>query len=171
MTPTSRPLLAAAALALGCGGDAARSPSCGLALIAGPTLIQQRLTDPRAVLVDAPRGLPQTLPARVAGRSEMGNVMVGYDGPQPVLQFDGVAFPTRPGYALLVVDDTSQRAMGVLIYDREGPETHPRLGTVHGPQGGTVPLYGVYVDWAGVSNPRCPLLGAPTPPPPPSGDG
>jgi hypothetical protein len=73
--------------------------------------------------------------------------------------YEGANFPTRPAYALLVVDDTSQRAVGVLVYDREGPPDHPRLGSVQGPQN-EVPLHGVIVDWASVSNPRCPLLGA-----------
>ena len=54
--------------------------------------------------------------------------------------------------------------MGVLLLDQEEPAGHPAIGTVIG--GSTVlNLYGVRVDWASVSNPRCPLFGgsAPTP--------
>ena len=71
--------------------------------------------------------------------------------------YRGAGFPSR-GYALLVVDDTSQRAMGVLIVDQEEPKRPPAIGTVIG--GSTaLNLYGVRVDWASVSNPRCPLFG------------
>ena len=155
-----------AVLALGviaCGGDRSGGPTCGMALTFGPTLVQQRLNNARAVLVDAPLGLPGTLPARVADRTDTARVLVGYEGGRLVMGFEGTAFPTRPGYALLVVDDTSQRAMGVLVFDRDVPRHFPRIGAVHGGQI-TVPLYGVLVDWRNVSNPRCPLLGPPVGP-------
>jgi hypothetical protein len=132
-----------------------------LALVAGPTLVQQQLLNARAVIVEAPRGLPARLPARIAGRSDTGAVLIGYDGGRLLMGYVGPHFPALPGYALLVVDDTSQRAMGVLIYDREGPQQHPQLGTVHGGGELELPLFGVTVDWPSVSNPRCPLLGAP----------
>ena len=61
----------------------------------------------------------------------------------------------------IVVDiDSTQRAQGVLIYESQRPpKTYPQLGEVSGGDH-SVPLHGVRVDWAGVSNPRCPLLGA-----------
>ncbi|MGH7672723.1 MAG: hypothetical protein ACREMC_07475, partial [Gemmatimonadales bacterium] len=158
------PLLAV--LLAACAGDAARSPSCGLALIAGPTLIQQQLLNARALITAAPRGLPGALPAMVI-QQKQAEVLVGYDAEgRIVLGYQGPGFPTRGGYGLLVVDDTSQRAMGVLIFESEEPKQHPRLGTVTGGGGGgggggALHLYGVRVDWASVSNPRCPLLGTP----------
>lgn len=158
-----RSALGALALAvLACRGDAARGPTCGLALVVGPTLIQQQMLNLRARIVDAPLGVPERLPARVADRNDPGGVVAGYESGRLIMGFEGPGFPTRPGYGLLVVDDTSQRAMGVLIYDRDvPPPDYPRIGTV---QGGeiTIPLYGVLVEWASVSNPRCPLLGPPT---------
>ena len=172
---TTRPLAAAlAALALGggplaCGGDRSGGPTCGMALTFGPTFVQQHLNNPRAVIVDAPVGLPTTLPARVADRTDTARVLVGYEGTRLIMGFEGGWFPQRPGYALLVVDDTSQRAMGVLIIDRDVPrEDFPRLGSVQGGQI-AIPLYGVLVDWTKVSNPRCPLLGAPAPAAPTGG--
>ncbi|MGH7754304.1 MAG: hypothetical protein ACREN5_15975, partial [Gemmatimonadales bacterium] len=67
-------------------------------------------------------------------------------------------------FALLVVDDSSARVEGILVYDREPPSTSlPRLGTVtSGPV--TVPLYGVRLVYARVSNPRCPLFAQPAQP-------
>ena len=78
------------------------------------------------------------------------------------MEYAGSGFPARTGYGLLVVDDTSQRAMGVLVFESQEPKDYPRLGTVTGGST-TLNLYGVRVDWASVNNPRCPLLGAPPP--------
>jgi hypothetical protein len=154
-------LLVLAALAIGCAGDRRRSPACGLALVAAPTLILQRLTDLRAVLTDAPRGLPERLPARVVG-TRQGEVLVSYDEQRLVLGYQGAAFPSDTQYAfgLLIVDDTTQRAVGVLIYgSSEVPRPYPRLGTVTGDGTTVLGLYGLRLAWADVSNPRCPLLG------------
>ncbi len=104
------------------------SPTCGIAMLAGPGLITSQLSNARAVLTDPPRGVPDSLPAR--------------------------------GYGLLVVDDTSQRAMGVMVVDQEEPAGHPAIGTIIG--GSTaLNLYGVRVEWVSVNNPRCPLFGGP----------
>ena len=150
-------LLVAAACSRGSSG----SPTCGIALLAGPSLITSQLTNARAVLTDPPRGIPDSLPALVIQqKNDRGAVIVGRDAAGKVsMQFRGPAFPPR-GYGLLVVDDTSQRAMGVLILDQEEPAGHPAIGTIIG-GGTTLNLYGVRVDWASVNNPRCPLFGGP----------
>jgi len=148
-------------LATGCGRGSGGSPTCGIALLAGPGLITSQLSNARDVLTDPPRGIPDSLPALVIQKSnDRGAVIVGRDAEGKIsMQFRGPAFPAQ-GYGLLVVDDTSQRAMGVLILDQEEPKRHPAIGTVVG--GSTaLNLYGVLVDWASVSNPRCPLFGGP----------
>jgi hypothetical protein len=144
-----------------CGRGSGGSPTCGIALIAGPSLIMQQLANARAVLTDPPRGVPDSLPALVIQqKTGTGAVIVGRDAEGKVsMQFRGPGFPSR-GYGLLVVDDTSQRALGVLIVDQEEPQGHPAIGTVIG-SSTALNLYGVRVDWASVSNPRCPLFGAP----------
>ncbi|OLC04868.1 MAG: hypothetical protein AUH45_01920 [Gemmatimonadetes bacterium 13_1_40CM_69_22] len=158
-------------LAVCCTGDRSRSPTCGLALLVGPRLIQQQLSVLPYVLTDAPRGLSASLPALVAGMAQQGEVAVAYGGQRLILTYQGPNFPPFPTdsavYALLVVDDSTQRAQGVLIYESvRPPPTFPQLGTVKGGGGDkTIPLYGVRVDWPSVSNPRCPLLGAPAPAP------
>ena len=144
-----------------CGTGRSGSPVCGLAFIAGPTMIYQQLSDPRMIITEAPRGLPAGLPARVGGQSAQGTVLVAYDrAHQLTLGYQGTNFPAPgAGYALLVVDDTSQRVEGVMIYDSNDPKA-VQIGTVVGPAGSnTIPLYGVRVDWSGVNNPKCPLLG------------
>ncbi len=174
-TPLARAALAAlAALAApaACAGDRVHSPTCGLAQVAGPALIQQQMTIAPYVLTDPPRGLPGSLPARLIG-SPQGSVQVTYTKDALALAYDGPAFPPgaisdTTGYALLVVDDSTQRAQGVLIYEsRRPPPTYPQLGVLTD-AGHTIPLYGVRVDWPSVSNARCPLLGAaPAPAPGP----
>jgi len=136
------------------------SPTCGIALLAGPGLITSQLSNARAVLTDPPRGIPDSLPALVIQENDRGAVIVGRDAEGKIsMQFRGPAFPSR-GYGLLVVDDTSQRAMGVMILDQEEPLNHPAIGTIIG-GGTTLNLYGVRVDWVSVNNPRCPLFGGP----------
>lgn len=142
--------------ACGRGGG---SPTCGIAMIAGPSLIKEHLSNARAVITDAPRGLPDSLPAIVI-QQRPGAVIAGLDAEQRIsMQYRGPGFPPQ-GFGLLVVDDTSQRAMGVLIFEQQEPRQYPRIGTIIG--GSTVlNLFGVRVDWASVSNPRCPLFGPP----------
>jgi hypothetical protein len=153
-------------LLLSCGGDRSRSPTCGMAQLIGPSLIQDQLRRLPYVLTDAPRGLPGSLPARVAGTNQLSAVAITAAGRRLAMTYQGQNFPPFPTdttvYGLLVVDDSSQRAEGVLLYEgQRPPKTYPELGTVIG-DGRTIPLYGVRVDWASVSNLRCPLLGPPT---------
>jgi hypothetical protein len=156
------PVLALLSLPLlACGTGRSGSPICGLAFIAGPTVIYQQLADARMIVTEAPRGLPATLPALVGGQSRQSSVLVGYDqGHHLTLGYQGDNFPAPgAGYALLVVDDTSQRVQGVIIYESTDPKA-VQIGSVIGKDGAnTIPLYGVRVDWSGVSNPKCPLLG------------
>ena len=152
-------LLVLVAAAAACNRGSSGSPTCGIALLAGPSLITSQLSNARAVLTDPPRGLADSLPALVIQqKNERGAVLVGRDSEGRVsMQFRGSSFPQH-GYGLLVVDDTSQRAMGVLILDQEEPAGHPAIGTIVG--GATaLNLYGVRVDWLSVNNPRCPLFG------------
>ena len=155
-------IVIAALLGGACSGGGRGSPTCGIAALAGPALITSQLTNARAVVTDPPRGLPDSLPTLIVQPKSRatGVVIVSRDAAGRVtMLYRGAGFPSR-GYGLLVVDDTSQRAMGVMIVDQEEPVDHPAIGTVIG--GSTaLNLYGVRVDWASVSNPRCPLFGGP----------
>jgi len=140
-----------------------------MAQLIGPSLIQEQLKRLPYVLSAAPRGLPGFLPARVAATAQQSTVTVAYRAQRLAMAYQGADFPPSPSdssvYALLVVDDSTQRAQGVLLYEgRRPPQTYPQLGTVTGSDK-SIPLYGVRVDWASVSNPRCPLLGAAAAPP------
>jgi hypothetical protein len=173
-SPLSRYAPIAGALAVliaGCTADRARSPVCGMALLVGPSLIQQQLNNARALLTDAPRGMPASLPARVAGEADTARALVATDRDRLVLSFSGKNFPPvqtdssqrdSSVFALLVVDDSTDVVKGVLVYaGRRPPAEYPRLGTMVGDDQ-VVPLYGLRLDWTAVSNPRCPLLGEAT---------
>ena len=147
------------------GRDRTHSPTCGMAQLIGPSLIQDQLRLQPFILTEPPRGLPGSLPARVAGNAQQSTVAITYSGPRLAMAYQGPNFPPYPSdstvYALLVVDDSSQRAQGVLLYEGvRPPKSYPQLGTVSGGDK-TIPLYGVRVDWRGVSNAHCPLLGSP----------
>lgn len=147
-------------LAAACGrGGSSGSPTCGIAAIAGPGLIREHLMNARAVITDPPRGLPDSLPAIVISQKP-GAVIVGRDAEQRIsMQYRGPGFPSQ-GFGLLVVDDSTQRAMGVFIFEQQEPSQHPKIGSIIGGSA-VLSLYGVRVNWANVSNPRCPLFGAP----------
>jgi hypothetical protein len=162
-----------AVLLLACSADRSRSPVCGMALLVGPTLIQQQLNNARALLTDVPRGMPASLPARIAGEADTGRALVATDHDRLVLSFTGNGFPPvqtdsartdSSVFALLLVDDSTDVVQGVLVYaGRRPPKDYPRLGTMVG-NDQIVPLYGLRLAWSTVSNPRCPLLGpAPAP--------
>ena len=159
MMPRSAVLFIGLMVTGACARSSGGSPTCGIALIAGPSLITQQLANARAVITDPPRGLPDSLPALVVQqKTGEGAVLVGHDAEGRLsMQYRGPGFPPQ-GYAVLVVDDTSQRAMGVLVVNGTEPVNHPRIGTIIGGSN-ALNLYGVRVDWLSVSNPRCPLFG------------
>ncbi|HXI34612.1 MAG TPA: hypothetical protein VNH63_11060 [Gemmatimonadales bacterium] len=171
--PRHAAVLALAAFAA-CGGPRSGSPACGLALLAGPTLIVQRLGDARALLLDAPRGLPDRLPLRIVGHGDQSTMLVGYQQGQLVLRTDGDTLPAvftnkggndSTGYALLVADDSTNRVEGALVYESQRPPaSFPHLGSLTDGSR-TIPLFGVKVDWASMNNLACPLLGPPASPP------
>ena len=167
---TVTPLLSTL-LVVACSGDRSRSPTCGMARLIGPSLIQERLKRLPFALTEAPRGLPASLPVLVAGTALQSTVQVSYARGALTMEYQGAGFPTNAisdstVYALLVVDDSTQRTQGVLIYESQRPPPgYPTVGELTGGGGRSIPLYGVRVEWQGVSNPRCPLFGPPAPRP------
>lgn len=164
------PLLALCAFA--CAVDPHRSPVCGMALLVGPRLILEQLGNARALLTDAPRGLPATLPARLVGGPDSPFVRVSTERDRVVLELQDGKLPIADPvdstgrdstvFGVLLVDDSTATVRGVLIFDRpRPPRDYPVIGRlVDGNR--SVPFYGARLNWASVSNARCPLLGKPT---------
>ena len=167
------PLLALCALGpLACSVDPHRSPVCGMALLVGPRLILEQISTARSLLTDAPRGLPTTLPARVVGGSDSTFASVSSDRDQVVLEYQGGKLPVATYdsaggthdstvFGVLLVDDSTATVEGVLIFERpRPPKEYVQIGRLADGDR-SVPFYGLRVNWASVSNPRCPLLGKP----------
>jgi hypothetical protein len=167
------PLLALSALgALACSVDPHHSPVCGMALLVGPRLILEQIGTARTLLTEAPRGLPATLPARVVGGSDSTFVRVSSERDHVVLEYQGGKLPVvspvdstgrdSTVFGVLLVDDSTATVQGVLIFDRpRPPKEYPEIGRLADGER-SVPFYGARVNWASVSNARCPLLGKPT---------
>lgn len=165
------PLLALCALGpLACSVDPHRSPVCGMALLVGPRLILEQISTARSLLTDAPRGLPATLPARIVGGSDSTFVRVSSVGDRVELDYQGGKLPVvtvdstgrdSTVFGVLLVDDSTATVEGVLIFDRPRPPSeYPQIGRLADGER-SVPFYGARLNWASVSNPRCPLLGKP----------
>lgn len=154
-----------------CSVDPRRSPVCGMALLVGPRLILEQIGDAHALLTDAPRGLPATLPARIVGEPDTALVRVTSERNRVVLELQGVKLPIvttdsngrdSTVFGVLLVDDSTATVEGVLIFDRpRPPKDFPQIGRlVDGDR--SAPFYGARINWGSVSNARCPLLGKPT---------
>lgn len=158
---------------LACSVDPHRSPVCGMALLVGPRLILEQIGDAHALLTEAPRGLPATLPARVVGGSDSTFVRVSSERDHVVLDYQGGELPVvtvdstgrdSTVFGVLLVDDSTATVQGVLIFDRpRPPQDYPQIGRLADAER-SVPFYGARVNWASVSNARCPLLGKPVKP-------
>lgn len=158
---------------LACSVDPHRSPVCGMALLVGPRLILEQIGDAHALLTEAPRGLPATLPARVVGGSDSTFVRISSERDHVVLDYQGGKLPVvtvdstgrdSTVFGVLLVDDSTATVQGVLIFDRpRPPQDYPQIGRLADAER-SVPFYGARVNWASVSNARCPLLGKPVKP-------
>src|SRR2546430_17083125 len=104
MIPRSAALFIGLMTTGACARSSGGSPPCGIALIAGPSLIPQQLANARAIITDPPRGLPDSLPALVVQqKTGEGAVFGGVDpeGRRP-MQDRGPRVPPQ-GEAVLVV--------------------------------------------------------------------
>jgi hypothetical protein len=152
-------------LALACGGE--RNPEnsamCGFTAMAAGTMILDQFQVGSTVLSAAPTDLVGTVPARVVGRGTA-RALVARTDSGVTLGFEGEGFPPQPGFALVLVDDSTEVLRGVLIFETDGPADYPQIGTISSATS-TLPLYAMRVNWARVSDERCPLFATPAPAP------
>jgi hypothetical protein len=122
-------------------------------------MVLEQFATPGKILSQIPVGVQGVVPARVVGYGTARALAAsGPDG--IILGFEGEGFPSVPGFALALVEDSLDTFMGVLIYDLEPPQSLPQLGTVSSATT-TVPLFGLRVMWSAVSSERCPMFAAP----------
>ncbi len=137
-------------------GLSSRGTRCGIAALAGPTMLLEEFTKPGTTQSAVPAKMPPVLPVRmVAGQAQRGLVgkadsgwIVGVDGP----------FPDRPvpGFGVLLSDPVLG-VQGVLLYEGLPIPGAPTLGAVHiGLR--VVPLIGLETQTVGFQDSRCPLF-------------
>jgi hypothetical protein len=151
------PSLALTAALTACGtSDRPSTAACGIASLAGPTLLLGEFAVPGQTLATPPDRLPEQIAVRaVAGpvyRGIVGRadslVIVGVEGTLP----EGI----KPGFGVLIAD-TSGTARGVLLYEGAPVENAPTIGTVS--LGSlSLPLTGIQLDPARIEDPRCPFF-------------
>jgi hypothetical protein len=158
MRATSRTVaFAALLLSAACGKpDRPAAAACGIASLAGPTLLLSEFAVAGQTLAAPPDRLPEQIAVRVVAgpvyRGIVGRadsvVIVGVEGTPP----EG----TTPGFGTLIVDKAGT-VRGVLLYEGAPVENAPVLGTVS--MGSlSLPLIGIQLDPARIEDPRCPFF-------------
>ena len=143
-------------LAGACGSGEPRS-SCGIAALAGPTMLLGEFATPNQALGLPPGQLPGQLVARfvagaaypaVVGRTDS-TWAIGVEGTPPA--------KSTPGFGVLVMNPSGV-ARGVLVYDGDPVAGAPEIGQVVIGGSTTVPLIGIQVPDARYEDPRCPVF-------------
>lgn len=129
--------------------------ACGIAAVAGPTLVLSEFSTPGASLTHAPATLPGQLVARfVAGPAN--RAVVGRRGDSLEVGIDGgIPAGMKPGFGVLLM--TQGHARGVLVFDGTPILGATSLGAVT-VGAYRVPLLGLTVDSGRVEDPRCPFF-------------
>jgi hypothetical protein len=134
------------------------SAVCGFAAMAASSLVLDQFQRATTVIPEAPADLAGTVPARVVGHGTT-RALVARTDSAVTLGFEGEGFPERPGFGLVLVDDSTEVLRGVLVFDSDGPVDYPQIGTISSATS-TIPLYAMRITWSRVSDPRCPLFAA-----------
>ncbi len=129
-------------------------PTCGMAALVGATNLLEQFTIPNQTLAGPPASLPERTVARMVAGAAFPAV-VGRTDSALVVGITGNPPPTiKPGFGVLVVD-TQERVIGVMVYEGDPIPGAPKLGEVS-VAGGSIPLIGVQVDPAKIMDPDCP---------------
>lgn len=142
-------------LATACGEAPPRS-ACGIAALAGPTMLLAEFGTPGQTLGLAPDSLPPKLVARLVAGPAL-PALVGRADSGWVIGVEGSLPPSLiPGFGVLVLDQKAV-ARGVMIFEGSAVTGAPVLGSVTiGPT--TVPLLGIQLDPAKFEDPACPVF-------------
>lgn len=149
--------LASILVLAGCDSGEGRVPAtCGLAAVAAATTLLEQFTIPNRTLAAPPGSLPERTVARIAadaaypalvGRTDS-LLVIGVEGNPPA--------GTTLGFGVLAVDG-ADRVLGVMLYEGNPIPGAPRLGDVS-VGGRSIPLIGVQVEHAAITDPSCPSL-------------
>ena len=139
----------------GCGLSGGGT-SCGIAAVAGPTMLLEEFTKPGTTLTAVPPGMPEVLPVRVvAGAAQ--RALVGRTDTSWIIGVDGpLTAQPAPGFGVLLVDRVAG-PQGVLLYEGHPIPGAPQLGRVSIGEL-EIPFIGLTTQTAGFQDGRCPLF-------------
>lgn len=148
--------LAALALLAGCSSANSGNFGCGMAAVAGQSLILEEFTRPGKTLSVPPAELPSALPVRIA----LGPVFRSVVGRADSLMVVGIqgALPETPpvGFGVLIVTPEG-KADGVLLYNGDPIQGAPRLGSVSAGDR-SLPLIGLRTTVRNFEDASCPIF-------------
>ena len=141
----------------GCSRSGENSAFCGLTQLASATAVQDHMPAVYRYLRVPPVELRDTVKIRVVGYATSIAMAISSDS-SVILNYEGAGYPELPGFALALVDDSSEVFRGVLVYDAEPPQNLPTIGYAMGRNGVAIPLAGLKVNWSEVNDARCPIF-------------
>ncbi|HEV8149640.1 MAG TPA: hypothetical protein VGP61_05590 [Gemmatimonadales bacterium] len=144
------------ALCSGCSAGKPGNYGCGIATVAGQSMLLDQFNRPGTVLAELPAKIPASLPVRVA----LGPALRSVSGRADSMLIVGVegTLPAAPplGFGVIVVSPAG-RSEGVLLYEGDPIQGAPRLGTVNlGAR--DLPLLGLRLDITQFEKPSCPIF-------------
>jgi hypothetical protein len=152
----SRRLASALLLVLAACSKGNPRSACGVAALAGPTMLLGEFGTPGQTLGFPPDSLPPRLVARMVAGPAL-PAIVGRTDSAWVIGVEGTLPPTiKPGFGVLVMDPAGS-ARGVLLYEGSPVSQAPILGSVT-VDSLTVPLLGIQVNPAKYEDARCPVF-------------
>jgi hypothetical protein len=141
---------------LGACGDGAPRSACGVAALAGPTLLLVEFGTPGQTLGLPPDSLPPRLVTRMVAGPAMPSI-VGRTDSAWVIGVEGTLPPSiKPGFGVLIMNPDGA-ARGVMLYEGSPIAMAPVIGTVT-IESTTVPLLGIQVDAGKYEDSRCPAF-------------
>jgi len=148
-------------LALVACSDRPPHSACGVAALAGPTMLLSEFGTPGQTLGFPPDSLPPRLPVRIVAGPAL-SAIVGRTDSTWVIGVEGAApASVTPGFGVLVLG-TSGAARGVMIFEGSPVNGAPVIGQVT-IGAATVPLIGIRLDPARYEDPHCPVFPDSTP--------
>lgn len=129
---------------------------CAIQAMGAANHVLERFQLGTTVMDHPPTGLRDTVPARVVGHGTA-RALVAPNPEGIVAGYEGEGFPTRPGFAVALVDDSTEVFRGILIFETDGPANYPQIGTISSATT-TLPLYAMRAPWSVVSTDQCPLF-------------
>jgi hypothetical protein len=151
-----RPFLGSILLALTAACGRRSDYGCGIAAMAGLSLLIEEFGRPGNTLAQAPANLPESLPVRLALGPAFHSV-VGRSDTSVVVGVEGTVPPSHQiGFGVLV-QSPDGRARGVILYEGSPVQGAPRLGIVN-VGGKDVPLIGIRLELGRFERPGCPIF-------------